>query len=30
MMQAEKEDDYTVLKGWMGPHVAQEHGQQAV
>lgn len=30
MMQAEREDDYTVWRGQVGPHMVQEHSQQAV
>ena len=30
MMQAEREDDDTVWRGQMGPHMVQEHSQQVV
>lgn len=30
MMQAERENDYTAWRGQMGPHMVQEHSQQAV
>lgn len=29
-MQAERDNDYTVWRGQMGPRMAQEHGQQVV